>query len=130
MLVLDENLPAGQQQLLHKWRIRFRVVGVEVARSGTTDENLVPILHGLPCPTFFTLDIDFYRRDWAHLDYCLVWLHVRRREAAETIRRFLRHPVFDTQAKRMGVVARVHAGGVAYWRVGERSPQSVSWPLR
>ncbi len=27
MLVLDENLPAGQRQLLRKWRIRFRIVG-------------------------------------------------------------------------------------------------------
>ncbi len=31
MLVLDENLPASQQQLLRKWRIHFRMVGVEVA---------------------------------------------------------------------------------------------------
>ena len=42
MLVLDENLPAGQQQLLRERRIRFRVIGVDVAPSGTTDENLIP----------------------------------------------------------------------------------------
>jgi hypothetical protein len=33
MLVLDENLPAGQPLWLRKWRIHFRVVGVEVAAS-------------------------------------------------------------------------------------------------
>jgi hypothetical protein len=129
MLVLDENLPASQQKSLRKWRIRFRVVGLDVAPSGTTDEDVVPILHGLPQPTFFTLDSDFYRRDWAHAGYCLVWLDVRRREAADFIRRFLRHPRFDTQAKRMGVVARVHTEGVLYWRIGSSSARSELWPV-
>ena len=127
MLVLDENLPADQQQLLRKWRIHFRFIGVDVAASGAEDENLIPLLHRLPHPTFFTLDRDFYRRDWAHPNYCLVWLDVRRREAAEFIRRFLRHPSFDTQAKRMGIVARVHAAGVIYWQTGKRSSQSLFW---
>ena len=83
MLVLDENLPADQRQLLRKRRIRFRVVGGDVAASGATDENLIPVLHRLPQPTFFTLDRDFFRADWAHANYCLVWLDVRRRDAAE-----------------------------------------------
>jgi len=48
MLVLDENLPAGQRLLLRKWRIRFRLVGVDVAVWGAEDENLLPVLHGLP----------------------------------------------------------------------------------
>ena len=65
MLVLDENLPADQRQLLRKWRIRFRVVGVEIAESGAEDENLIPVLHSLPRPTFFTLDRNFYRPAWA-----------------------------------------------------------------
>jgi hypothetical protein len=128
MLVLDENLPASQQLLLRKWRIRFRAVGQDVAHPGTQDENLIPVLHRLPRPTFFSLDGDFYRRDWVHSDYCLVWLDVQRREAAEFIRRFLRHPAFGTQAKRMGIVARVHAGGVTFWRLRQASRESLSWP--
>ena len=56
MLVLDENVPAGQRLLLRKARVKFRVIGVEVAGSGTTDENIIPVLHGLPRPTFFSLD--------------------------------------------------------------------------
>ena len=127
MLVLDENLPAAQRLSLRKWRIHFRVVGVDVSAWGTDDENLIPVLHHLPQPTFFSLDRDFYRPDWLHGDYGLVWLDVRGRQAAEFIRRFLRHPAFDTQAKRMGVVARVHADGVLYWRVGKRSPTAFSW---
>ena len=127
MLVLDENLPADQRRLLRKWRIHFRFVGVDVAASGAEDENLIPLLHRLPQPTFFTLDRDFYRHDWTHPNYCLAWLDVRRREAAEFIRLFLRHPMFDTQAKRMGIVARVHAGGVVCWQMGKRSAYSILW---
>ncbi len=42
MLVLDENLPARQRLLLRKCRIRFRVIGVDLANRGTDDENLLP----------------------------------------------------------------------------------------
>ena len=129
MLVLDENLPAGQQQLLRSWRIHFRVVGVEVASSGTKDENLLPVLHRLSNPTFFSLDRDFYRPDWAHSGYCLVWLDVRGRVSAEFIRRLLRHPTFGTQAERMGKVIRVHSEAVTYWQIGRRSSASVLWRI-
>jgi hypothetical protein len=130
MLVLDENLPAGQRLLLRKWGLRFRLVGVDVASWGTQDENLIPWLHRLPQPTFFSLDRDFYRPRWVHPSYGLVWLDVADNHAAEFIRRYLRHPSFDTQAKRMGVVARVHVGGVLWWQAKLRSPQSVAWPAR
>src|SRR5437762_671161 len=101
MLVLDENLPAGQRLLLRNWRIRFRVVGEEIAFSGAKDENLIPVLHRLSKPTFFSLDQDFHRHELAHRSYCLVWLDVRGRQAAEFVRRFLRQPAFDSQAKWM-----------------------------
>lgn len=127
MLVLDENLPAGQRLLLRSWRIRFRVIGVDVATWGTDDANLLPVLHRLPQPTFFSLDQDFYRPDWAHGRYSLVWLDVRGRQSAEFIRRFLKHPAFDTQSKRLGIVARVHTGGILYWQAGQRAPKAVRW---
>lgn len=128
MLVLDENLPDGQQSWLRKWRVRFRVVGVEVAAAGAKDENLIPVLHRLPQPTFFTLDRDFYRPVLAHPGYCLVWLNVRGRLAAEFIRRLLKHPQFDTQTKRLDHVLRAHPLGVHYWRVGDRREHTVPWP--
>jgi hypothetical protein len=130
MLVLDENLPAGQQQLLRKARIRFRVVGVEVAATGAQDENLIPVLHGLLQPTFFSLDRDFFRPDWTHPNYCLVWLEVPDDHAAEFVRRFLRHPAFDTQAKRMGAVVRAHDAAISCWQFGKRVPTTIAWPLR
>jgi hypothetical protein len=130
MLVLDENLPAGQRLRLREWGLRFRVTGVEVAAPGTQDENLLPILLALPRPTFFSLDRDFFRPDWTHRRYCLVWLDVGNREAAEFVRRVLRHSAFDTQVKRMGTVVRVHPGGLLCWRIGQRSPQVFNWARR
>jgi hypothetical protein len=127
MLIADENLPAAQRRWLRKRRIRLRVVGADIASRGSADENLISLLHRLPQPTFFTLDRDFYSRDWLHPGYCLVWLDVTDDRAAEFIRRFLRHPRFETQAKRMGIVARVHTGGVSYWEVRKRSSLSVPW---
>ena len=127
MLVLDENLPAGQRELLRERRIRFRVIGVDIAPSGTKDENLIPFLHRLPNPTFFSLDRNFYRRDWIHSYYCLVWLDVRRREAADFIRRFLKHSMFDTQDKRSGTIIRVHAESIHFWQIGERTIQTARW---
>jgi hypothetical protein len=126
-LVLDENLPAGQRRLLRSWRIPLRVIGVDVATWGTDDAALLPVLQHLPQPTFFSLDKDFYRPEWAHGRYSLVWLDVRGRQAAEFIRRFLRHPAFNTQAKRMGPVVRVHAGGLSCWRIGRRVQDPLPW---
>ncbi len=126
MLVLDENLPEGQRLWLRNWRVHFRVVGVEVAASGTRDENLIPVLHRLPQPTFFTLDRDFFRPGLPHAGYCLVWLDVRGKHAADFIRRFLKHPQFDTQAKRLGAVVRVQ-GGLQLWRVGSHQENTAPW---
>jgi hypothetical protein len=113
--------------LLRKWRIHFRAIGVDIAAPGTQDENLIPVLQRLAEPMFFTLDRHFFRADWAHADYGLAWLDVADSEAAEFIRRFLRHPEFGTQSKRLGVVARVGAAGVRFWRKGQPHLQRVEW---
>jgi hypothetical protein len=128
MLVLDENLPAGQRLLLRKWRIRFRVIGVDLANRGTDDENLLPLRHQLSRPVFFTLDKDFCRPEWIHPRYRLAWLDVRDDQAAEFIRRFPKHPEFNTQVKRLGVVVKIQRTGVTYWRKKQSSPQSAVWP--
>jgi hypothetical protein len=129
MLVIDENIPASQRQWLRKWRIHFRAVGVEIATPGTQDEDLIPVLHKLAEPMFFTLDRHFFRADWAHASYGLAWLEVGDNEAAEFIRRFLRHSAFDTQSKRWGVVARVNAAGVRFWRKGQPHLLRVEWSI-
>lgn len=83
----------------------------------------------LASPTFFSLDRDFYRPDWAHERYGLVWLDMAENHAAEYIRRFLRHPNFNTQAKRLGMVARIHHDGIFFWRSPRLAAQSVVWPV-
>lgn len=127
MLVLDENLPAGQRLLLRKWRIRFRAIGGELGAAGTKDENIIPLLHRLPQPTFISLDRDFYLPELAHARYCLVWLDTRANAAAQFVRRFLRHPEFNTRARRMGLVVRVNEDGVSCWRKGHRLPRETPW---
>jgi len=84
-------------------------------------------LHRLPQPTFFTHDGDFSKALLCHPHYALVYLDVSDTETAEFIRRFLKHPAFNTQARRLGIVARVSAGGVQLWRKGEIRLQTFQW---
>ena len=62
MNVLDENIIASQREQLQRWKIPFRQIGVELARQGAQDRELVPLLLQLKQPTFFTRDFDFYRQ--------------------------------------------------------------------
>ena len=112
---------------MRDWGIHVRVIGVELAPLGIKDDNLIPHRHRLPRPTLFTRDQDFFRADPGHAKYCLVWLNVTEIQTAFFTRRFLSHPLFDTQAKRMGKVARVHPKGVHFWQVGKRPLQMAHW---
>jgi len=125
--VLDENIVAQQCRQLEEWRIPFRQIGRHLSTHGTLDKNLIPLLHRLPQPTFFTHDDDFFEAALCHAHYALVYLDVSDRETAEFVRRFLKHPAFNTQAKRRGIVARVRTGGVQFWRKGKSDLQTADW---
>jgi hypothetical protein len=125
--VVDENFPEGQQAILRRWRVRFRQIGKDIGKKGRQDEEVIPLLHKLARPTFFTLDEDFYDRWLCHAGYCLVYLDVHRNLAAEYVRRFLRHQAFDDKAKRMGRVVRVHPTGVAFWQVRQNQQRHLLW---
>jgi hypothetical protein len=56
-----------------------------------------------------------------------VYLEVRPDEAAQFMRRFLRHRSFRTQAQRMGKVVRVHQGGVSVWQASMGGGQEIAW---
>jgi hypothetical protein len=128
MNVLDENIDAPQREQLQSDKIRFRRVGGEIGRLGMKDRNqIIPLLHTLRRPTFFTRDHGFYHPTLRHSGYCLVYLDVSADEAAEYIRRLLRHPAFRTQSQRMGKVVRVHHGGMSYWQVGDRRVHDLGW---
>ena len=128
MNILDEDVGLSQRQQLEAWKIHFRQIGVEIGSSGMKDhEGIIPLLHRLKRPTFFTLDHGFYRPTLRHQGYCLVFLDVWEDEAATYIRRFLRHPTFRTQVQRMGKVVRVHPTGVSYWQVNVKKVHAFSW---
>lgn len=128
MNILDENIIVSQRKLLTSWKFHFRRIGGEVGRLGMDDrEEIIPLLHNLRKPTFFTHDQDFHHPWLRHPNYCLVFLEVNPDEAAQFIRRFLRHCMFRTQAQRMGIVARVHEDGIAFWRLGAGGAQEAPW---
>ena len=74
MIILDENFPESQRQLLRGWRVPIRQIGYEVGRSGMQDEESIPFLLQRRRVTFFTLDQGFYKQHLCHARYCLVYL--------------------------------------------------------
>lgn len=127
MNLLDENVPASQQALLRSMRLVLRQIGQDIGRSGMQDAEIIPLLHGLDRPTFFTLDRDFYDPRLCHEGYCLVFLVVEEEMAAEYIRRLLRHRDLNTKVKRMGCIVRVGATGVTLYRLHQQESVQLPW---
>lgn len=127
MNFLDENIPKNQRQLLEKWGVHIRQIGVNVGRAGMQDDEIIPFLHQQRRPTFFTRDEDFFESSLCHAKYGLVYLAVDKYEAATFIRRFLKHPEFDMQSKRMGLVARLSRANISIWRLHAQEEEQISW---
>jgi hypothetical protein len=127
VIVLDENISPKQRQILEKSRVACRHIGHDLEGKGLTDQDIIPLLHHLSKATLFTCDRDFFRSGLCHDRYCLVWLDVGRTEVGKYIRRFLRHPEFNTKRKRMGSVIHVGPGKIKVWRKNAKKPVSVSW---
>jgi hypothetical protein len=127
VIVLDENLNVEQVALLRSWRIKFRRIGRDLGYLGIKDPDLIPLLHRHAPLTFFTLDQDFFDHDLCHAGYCLVFLDVDENDAASFIRRFLRHPAFKTQAKRLGNVVRVDQTKLRVWRLHAEDVVDLVW---
>jgi hypothetical protein len=127
VIILDENIIDSQRQLLLGWRIHVRQVGYEIGRKGLKDDELIPLLLQLRRPTLFSRDRDFSKRQLSHPGYCLIQLAVRQGEVATYVRRLLRHPDFNTQAKRMGTVIRASPIGLTVWRLHVDTESYVSW---
>lgn len=127
MNILDENIPESQRLLLRSWGIRVLQIGHELGHSGMKDEEIIPLLHQLRRPSFFTHDLDFYDHQLCHAGYCVVCLAVGQFETASFIRRFLQHPVFDTQSKRIGSVVRVSHTKIRVWRIHVEGEEEIKW---
>lgn len=127
MNVLDENVPESQRDRLRRRRIRVRQIGVDLGRKGMKDGEIIPLLHHLNRPTFFTLDSDFYDRGLRHERYCLVHLDIEEDMVAEYVQRILRHSALNSRAKRMGCVVRSAPSGLDLWRLGRSRELHSSW---
>ena len=128
MNILDEDISVIERERLRARKIHFRQIGVEIGRLGMKDRtDLIPLLHTLRHPTFFTRDHGFYQPSLRHRAYCLVYLDVAFDEIAEFIRRFLQHTAFRTRAQRMGKVIQVHHNGTHYWQVNMKKAYVLSW---
>ena len=128
MNVLDENVRADQRELLRDRRIPVRHIGHDIVSKGIQDDNIIPLLLRLRRPTFFTCDSDFYQRRLCHPRYCLVYLAIDDLSVAVYVRRVLRHPSFNTEAKRMGTVIRASSSGLTVWRLHAGQQETASWP--
>lgn len=127
MIILDENIPESQWQLLRSWRIRALLIGRDISEKGIKDENIAVFLIQQPRQTFFTRDDGFYDKRLCHSRYCLVYLAARPNEAASFARRLLRHPLLKTRAQRLGAVIRVSSAGLQMWRLHEPREIFLSW---
>jgi hypothetical protein len=129
LIILDENIIASQRVQLRKWRIRFTQIGKETGRQGMNDlENIVPLLHRLRRPTFFTHDLGFFDYSLCHKGYALICLDVRAKETALYIRRCLRHPEFQAEKQRVGKVILARQRNLSFWKIGTPRLQRLSWP--
>jgi len=127
MIVLDENAPESQRLLLRRKRIRVRQIGFDIGKDGMKDDAIIPLLHELDRPTFFTRDADFHKRHLCHEGYCVVPLEVREEKIAEYVRRVLRHPALNTKAKRMGLVVQAQPTGLNVWRLRTNEETQFEW---
>jgi hypothetical protein len=127
VLLLDENITVPAAKQLRRWRIPVRSITDHCAARGTADADLVPILHRLAQPTFFTHDWDFWAPELCHPGYCIVHLAMEDTEAADYIRRFLGHPKFDTIAKRLGKVVQARQTGLFVYGSRHGKAETLDW---
>jgi hypothetical protein len=127
LILLDENILDSQRVLLAAARVATRQIGLDIGRKGMKDEEIVVLMRRRRNITFFTRDAGFYQRGLRHHRYCLVVMNVAQNEVATFVRRFLRHPDFETQVKRTGRVVRVSHGGLAVWRLRSQSEVHTAW---
>jgi hypothetical protein len=126
--VLDENILRSQRELLRSWRIRCQHIGHDLGRPGLADDEVLAMLLRLGRATLFTRDLRLARPALCDRRLCLVTLDVGQHETASFVRRVLRHPALNTQARRLGTVVRATHTGLRVWRAKTGEPRSFSWP--
>lgn len=128
MNVLDENIDAVAREHLRSLKVHFRHIGSDIGQPGMKDLNdVIPLLHSLRDPTFFTRDKDFYSRSLLHARYCLIHLKVPPRDSAEYVVRLLRHKEFRKKVDRIGKVICVSPNRLSYLDVNSAKERYLAW---
>ncbi len=129
MFLLDEHVLDNQLEQLVRWHIPAKKIGRNVGVKGMDDQHhIVPLMRALSKTTFFTHDLGFCGNKFCHQRYCIVVLRVDRYEAANYIRRFLKHPEFQTHKQRLGWVFEVHPTIIKGRQVGKTIEKIFRWP--
>lgn len=92
------------------------------------DDEIIPLLHTLRRSTFLTRDQRFYLRETPHRHFCIAVLAVRQDETAHFVRRFVKHPQFDTEAKRLGCLVLISHEGLRIRQLRVDGETRVLWP--
>jgi len=128
VIVLDHNIPEDQAEQLRRRRTHFRQIGFEVGRPEWDDQQeILRFLHATKQITFFTRDLGFFRAPLRHANYCLVVLTVPVLETAHYVSKLLRHPHFNTRAKRNGKVMKVSTKNINSWEIGRQRQSTARW---
>jgi hypothetical protein len=124
--VLDELFDEAVYEQLKARRLAIEKVGAGFGTTGWLDDHILQALQGSG-KTFHTRDHGFYHRSHVHSSYCIVYHDVPLAEMAAYIRRFLRHPQFNTHAKRLGKVIRVTRQRIEFWQRGRSTKSVIRW---
>lgn len=115
MYLLDENITRDQRELLVRWRFQVKQIGVDFKTKGIKDEQIITLIQQTNGVLFLTRDSDFFKRKYCHSKYCIVYLDVEKLEVAYFIRKFLKHPLFNTNKKRIGKIIKVNQTLIQYY---------------
>jgi hypothetical protein len=115
MYLLDENITKDQRELLERWRFRIKQIGVDFKTKGIKDEQIITLLQQLNGILFLTRDNDFFKKEYCHSKYCIVYLDVEKFEVAYFIRNFLKHSDFNSTKKRLGKIIKINQTLIQYY---------------
>jgi hypothetical protein len=123
--VLDELVGNQYYSELQRW-LSIVKVGDGFGWKSMQDDEIRRELHSSG-KTFHTQDKGYYHPIHRHHAYCLVYYDVTDKELVTYIRRFLRHPQFNTHAKRMGNVVRVTTQYIEVWSLKSENREIIEW---
>lgn len=135
MLVLDEQLKDRHLIAAIAGWYPGTVTHIQALRPTTVvkDDNIPALLLTVRRPTFITINAnDFWRKIQPHVGYCILAIDLSQGDVDDLpmqLRQLLKHPLFRTQASRMGKIFRAQANRIRYY---ERDGQvyDLEYPKR